>query len=1047
MKYLIWLGGVAATLTSLHGAMTAESLRCEFLTNPPAIDAASPRLGWVLSSEVRGAKQSAYQILVASTAQKLAADQGDLWDSGKVTSSEQNQIAYGGAALSSDETCFWKVRAWDKEGNPGSWSTSASWTMGLLHPEDWKAHWIGKEVPQPWDSADWIWESDLKASATPAAPVTVTKTFQVPSNFNTESARLFISSYGPFKYTLNGKEVSGSDATVDVTIPERVVGQYDVGPQIVPGANTLGITVTDSSGPVHGVKVWLGLVGKTNRMVVLSNPSWTSGTGAAKVTKNLGGLVLGDRNPEVPMPVREFRKKFIAKEKPIRARLWITSDNWEEPWLNGARVGQDLLAPDPTYLPKHVQYLVYDVTDAIVAGDNALGVIASDSDSRTITSDRHSPSILAQLRLDYADGTSQWVITDRTWKFTTDGPIRSASMYDGERYDAQREDAWTQPNYDDSAWEPVRVVKGPAGVLIAKTNPPIRIVETLKPVAITQPLPGHYIFDFGKNISGWCRLHVSGPAGTTVTLRHAEELMSDGTLWTANLQGAAALDSYTLSGKGAEIFEPRLTYHGFRYAEITGFPGTPDASALEACLIRDDLPATGEFASSDDRLNRYWDMVRLTLADNYKGVPVSCDQRGERDAWLGDRAFEEQNEPWFFDGSTTYESWFRDIRDTQGAHGEISPISPHQPFNYFPDVVWASGFITMQEQLLIHYGDMGLLRESYPAMKAWADGIASLEKDDVLSHDMWSDWASIGEEGSQRGQRLKTVPRAILSDAAYIHALRLLARYARLLQLPEDATAFDAHADRMTAAFNRTFLSPSTHTYENGGETSFILPVAFGLVPPEDRDAVAANFVQRIKDDDNHTYCGIVGLGSVMQALVDIGRPDLPYALASQDTAPSWGMMVMKGATTFWEFYNDAITNSRTAVISHNHPMMMGDLGDWLVEQVAGLQKDPDALGFRHFTVAPDPQGGVTWASMTYQSLRGPAVSSWKLNGGVLTLEVKVPANATATVLLPAASLDAVTESGMPAAKADGITSSKFADGHAQFEVGSGDYHFSVAKP
>ena len=540
--------------STAQGSSAPVGLRCEYLVNPQGIDATQPRLFWQLqpaSPAVRGRRQTAYQVLVATNETDLRHDKGVLWDSGKVTSGESVQISYSGESLTSQEACWWKVRVWDENDRVSAWSQPAFWTTGLLQPDDWKGQWIGFDEP----------------------------TGGQPGN--------------------------------------------------VPSA------VADESSARRLAARWL-------------------------------------------------RKEFPVSRAVRRATVYFSGLGLSELYLNGQKVGEDVLSPGLTDYDKRVLYVTHDVTGLVRPGRNAVGVILGNGRFYaprlripTRTRSFGYPKLLLQLEVEYTDGTRDVIVSDSSWELTTAGPIRANNEYDGEEYDARREmPGWANAGFDDSAWSPAQIVSAPGGKLAAQMIQPIRVTGTLKPVALAEPSPGVFIFDLGQNMVGWCRLKVRGPAGARVVLRHAETLKPDGTLYLDNIRGAKVTDIYTLNGKGPEVYEPRFTYHGFRYVEVTGFPGKPTLAALEGRVVNDDLAGAGEFSCSQPMINHIYRNILWGVRGNYRSIVTDCPQRDERQGWLGDRSAESKGESYLFDIAALYGKWTQDMADSQRPNGSICDVCP-----------------------------------------------------------------------------------------------------------------------------------------------------------------------------------------------------------------------------------------------------------------------------------------------------------------------------------------------------------------------------------
>jgi len=903
MKHALVLLLIAPTLFGA-AAIRPQQLRAEYRVNPQGIDVTDPRLSWVLAAvdpKARGLRQSAYRVIVASTERALAAGTGDLWDTGKVASDQSTQVVYRGKPLTSGAAAFWKVQVWDQAGQPSEWSAPAQWSMGLLHPQDWQAKWIGRDEP-------------------------------------------------------------------DTTTAHRLAA-------------------------------------------------------------------------------RLLRKEFDAPKTVRRATVYYSGLGLSELYLNGAKVGDHVLSPGLTDYDKHVLYVTFDVTKQIAAGRNVIGLMLGNGryhaprvDART--RNFGDPKAILHLDVEYQDGARASVVSDESWKLSTAGPIRANNEYDGEEYDARLEQTgWNRAGFDDGKWEPAHIVAAPAGVLAAQMAEPLRVTETLKPVSVKMLKRGVYIFDMGQNMVGWCRLRVAGPKGTQVTLRHAETLQPDGSLYVANLRTARVTDLYTLKGEGAEVWEPRFTYHGFRYVEMIGFPGAPGVppgpAALEGRVVHDDMEKSADFTSSNALLNQIHHNMFWGIRGNYRSIPTDCPQRDERQGWLGDRSQVSRSEAYMFDVAAFYTKWMTDIADSQKPDGSVPVVSPNYWPNYYDDLTWPGTFVFVHGMLYDEYGDKRAMERNYPAMKKWIDHEATFLKDGLIPKDQYGDWCVPPEDPKliHSVDPARITDKTLLGTSYYYELLRTIARYARLLDKPADAADFDKRAVEVNAAFQKRFFKPADGIYDNGTQTSSILPLYFGMVPPDNRAAVFEALTRNIEQkSDGHVGTGLVGAQWLMRTLTDNGRPDVAYQIATQKTYPGWGYMVQKGATTIWELWNGDTADP--AMNSGNHVMQIGDLAVWMYEYLAGIRSYPDRPGFQRVIIHPVPAGDLTFVKASHKSMYGTIATSWKRDAAHFTLEVTIPPNTSALVTVPAKETPAVTESGRP------IKYLRVEPGAATYEVPSGTYTF-----
>jgi len=1065
---------------SLYGAASIQpqQLRSEYRVNPTGIDVAGPRLSWVLRAadpKARGLHQRAFRVLVASSEQALAANTGDLWDSGRVESDQSIHVVYGGKPLASGAAAYWKVQAWDQDGQAGEWSQPAQWSTGLLEAADWHGKWIGRDesgvVKDPGslygalEGARWIWDTANAQSTAPAGDRYFRAALAIPAGRRVTRALLIAGADNSADIFLNGELVAGASNAV-------MPAAKDVTALIHSGDNLVAVHASH-----RGANRPAGLIGTVTvefasgqPLVIQTGNQWRAADkveagwekagyldAAWQPSKELGTYGIAPWGAagfvaEHRLPARLLRKEFTVEKRVRRAMAYYSGLGLSELYLNGAKVGDHVLSPGLTDYDKHVLYEAFDVTAQLAAGPNAMGLMlgngryyAPRADGRT--RDFGFPKAIVQLNIEYQDGSRASVISDETWKLSTGGPVRADNEYNGEVYDARMELAgWSRAGFNDSAWEPVQVVRAPAGALTWQSAEPLRVTETLKPASVKRLRPGVYIFDMGQNMVGWTRLRVSGPRGTRVTLRHAETLNPDGSLYTANLRTARAEDVYTLKGGGAETWEPRFTYHGFRFVEVTGFPGSPTAAALEGRVVHDDMTRTADFTSSNDLLNRIHHNMFWGIRGNYRSIPTDCPQRDERQGWLGDRSQVSRSESYMFDVAAFYSKWETDLADSQRPEGSIPVVSPNYWPLYYDDLTWPSTFLFVPGMLYDQYGDRRVLERNYPAMKKWIDHERTyLTADGLMPKDQYADWCVPPEDPklihSQDPARI--TDKTLIGTSYYYQLLRLMARYARLLDKPVEAADFELLAEKANVAFQKRFLKPLENIYDNGTQTSSILPLYFQMAPAEHRAGVLASLTRKIEQESHgHVGTGLVGAQWLMRTLSDNGRADVAYEIATQKTYPGWGYMVEKGATTIWELWNGDTADP--AMNSGNHVMQIGDLAVWMYEYLGGIRSDPEKPGFRHVIVRPYPAGDLTFVKASHESMYGAIASSWKKAGGTFTLDVTVPPNTTATVWLPAKEGAAITESGRPAGGAAGVKFVRQEGGAAVFEVESGTYSFAA---
>lgn len=874
--------------------ISITDLTCNYLENPIGVDTVSPSLSWVLNSTERDQLQTAFRVLVASSRELLDVDSGDMWDSGKVESSQSIHIPYEGTPLASRERYYWKVQVWDKNGYVSEWSEVAYWEMGILDESEWQAKWIGSPL-------------------------------------------------------------------------------------------------TGESG-------------------------------------------------QAPL----FRRTVLIDKAIQSARIYICGLGYYELYINGKKIGDEVLAPAFTRYDETVLYQTHDVTEELAEGKNAIGVILGNGWYNCFTEEvwdfkqapwRAMPKLLLQLHIKFSDGTETVVVSDGNWRTNT-GPIIFNALRNGEFYDARLErEGWNLSDYDDSDWKDVIIVPGPGGVLRSQQMTPIKITKTIEPVSLTQVRPGVWVYDLGQNISGWAQLIVSGPKGTTITLKYAEKVGKDGDIDDSNIRtyvksGEFQTDKFTLKGEGTEIWEPRFTYHGFQYVQVTGFPGTPTLENLRGRVVHTAFSRRGEFSCSNTLLNTMQRCSDWSTLGNYHGIPTDCPHR-EKNGWTGDAHLSAEQTLLNFDPATAYRKWMIDFRDVQRPSGQLPGIVPTGGwgYNWGSGPAWDSAAILIPWYLYVYCGDVEILKEHYDCMKKYVDFLGTMATEHIVTFGL-GDWCPpVGDAGDHK------CPTAVTSTAYYYVDTVILATVAKLLGKDADAAKYGELAKKIREAFRKEFMDTETGDVTGNCQTSVACAIYQGLVDSEETSRFASSLAGYVNEANNHIDCGILGTKYVMHALTQVGRADLAYEIATKTTFPSWGHWIEQGATTFWESWG--------GYASRNHHMF-SDVSAWFYKGLAGINPDPENPGFKHIIIHPNIVGDLDWVDAWHRSMYGVIASSWKIEGNFLRMKVKIPANCTATVYLPTNSSENVRENGKPLAMQLGIRDIKTRDDRVVVTVGSGEYVFEM---
>jgi alpha-L-rhamnosidase len=757
-----------------------------------------------------------------------------------------------------------------------------------------------------------------------------------------------------------------------------------------------------------------------------------------------------------PSPM--LRREFTLPQRVASGRLYVTSLGLNLIEMNGQRVSDHLFRPGWTSYDKRLQYDTYDVTSLLRSGANAIAVTLGDGWYRGhlgFEGKRNNYGmrlgLLAQLVVRYADGHTQVIGTDGQWKSST-GPILMSDIYDGETYDARLEKpGWNRAGYDDHAWRGVRTLSSVAAALIAPVGPPVRRMQELKPVRIIRTPAGETVFDLGQNMVGWVRLKVSGPAGTTVLLRHAEVLDKAGNLYTANLRDAAQAMRYILSGTGVEVFEPHFSFQGFRYVALDGFPGTPTPDAITGIVVYSDMAPTGTLETSNALVNRLQQNIVWGQRGNFLDIPTDCPQRDERLGWTGDAQVFSRTAAFNMDVSGFFAKWLADIPADQHSNGAVPWVIPDVIGRTNPNLAasagWSDVAVIVPWNVYQAYGDTGVLSRQYASMRAWVE----YERAQAGPSFLWTKGFHFGDWLAFQTNRADypgaTTDKDLIATAYYAHSTDLLARTAEVLGRGEDARDYRTLFDNIRAAFQREYVT-STARLTSNTQTAYVLALDFELLP----DAMRAGAAQRLAEDVRrmgHLTTGFLGTPSLTRMLSENGHLDDAYTLLLNQEYPSWLYEVTQGATTIWERWDGKKPDStfeEASMNSFNH-YAYGAVGDWMYRVVAGLNSDPAHPGYKHIIVRPQPGGGFTYATATLMTPYGEAASGWKIDGDRLRVTVRVPPNARATVILPGAQLQDVREGSSPLISTPGVTRSAQAGDTVVVEVGSGNYEFAYPAP
>lgn len=683
----------------------------------------------------------------------------------------------------------------------------------------------------------------------------------------------------------------------------------------------------------------------------------------------------------------QLRKEFELAKKAVRARAYVCGLGYSELRLNGHKVGRNVLDPAWTTYDKRVLYDTYDVTGYLQPGRNAVAAMLGQGWFK-------GNVLLVQVNIELEGGEKVEVVSDGSWK-GMDGPIVANSIYNGETYDARLETpGWDRAGYDDGRWSAAEVVAGPKGVLSAQMMPAIQVVDTIVPLKTASPKPGIYVYDMGQNFSGWAQLRVQGQQGTAVKLRFAEMVYDGGMINQENLRGARAEDVYILKGEGEEVWEPRFTYHGFRYVELSGYPGVPAINAVRGRVVHTAVEPAGSFACSKPVLNGLQRIIIWGQKTNLHGIPTDCCQRDERMGWMGDAQGTAEEAIYNFDMAAFFTNFLRDIRDVQDEKGTITDTVPHIWGSRPADPAWGTAYPLIAWYCYQYYGDRRVLEEHYDGIKKYVEFLRTRAENDLVKFSYYGDWVAVDR-----------TPGDIVSSFYYYYDVKVLAEMAKVLGKEADAKAYEDLAAAIKTAFHREYFDPEIQGYANGTQTANTLPLFLDLVPEKMRGAVWGSLFDNIVYKNNsHLSTGIIGTKYIMELLTNNGASDLAYDIVTQTTYPSWGYMIENGATTLWELWQ---LRQGPSMNSHNHPMF-GSVGSWLYKALAGINLAPGSVGFEKIRIVPQMVRDLHYAAGSTRTVRGEVSSSWSRDERSVRLEVVIPVGSEAEVVIPRFNLENV---------------------------------------
>ena len=1081
-RILLVLGCFALSSLAFRGAVAQKKavnihvgpvgLECESLINPLGLDTAKPGLSWRLDDRTQGAKQTAYEIEVFNRSPTASA-KANMWDSGRVESAKSLNVTYEGAALSAEKRYFWRVRVWDKNGKAYPWSDLSTFETGLMSQANWQAKWIGYESPEQQSvrnsNAEWI--TNVGSSEKFAADTHHDFRFPFALEKPVKRAVLYATGKDTAAAWVNGTQIM--QAIAMPAWKQSPWGSYlsqDVTSAVKPGANLLAIEVTSyvisrDLVPVQtpmSACLYVEFVDGTQEVLTSSANGWKSELNAkgewfkadfidtswhsAQVYKSGSGGPDGIATtiPWPTGPVASVRHRFRETSPITSARLYATALGAYKFHINGKVVGDQVLSPGWMDFREHVPYQVYDVTQFLKPGENAIAAyLAPGWYSTPLMWLRQGnnygttqPALKAQLRIEHSNGSVEWIATDETWKGATSA-ILQAEIYDGETMDARKVvQGWDTVALDDHSWSAVQVVAAKEPKIIAQYFQPITVHQTLTAKSISNPAPGVYVLDFGQNMSAQPKLTVRGDRGDDIRLRFAEVLNADGTLYTDNLRTAKATDHYILAGSKdvPEQYQPQFTFHGFRYAEITGMQTKPTLETLKAVVLHTNAPFTARFDTGDKMVNQVWSNVLWGQRSNFIGVPTDCPQRDERLGWSADAQVFWRTAAYDMDLTTFSQKYAADLHGTQVGTSMYGIFAPGvNTSNPSWGAAWSDAGVIVPWTGWVQSGNTRIIDENWDGMEAYLTQILS----DNPTH-LWQ--KNFGTPFGDWLTPTTATPEDLLATAYWAYDTTLMKQMAVATGRTADAQRYADLFEKIKEAFQKAYVRsdgfvgavdkypsiPPPTIHPSAGDvlkdrsietqTGYVLALYMKLLPDAQRAPAATKLVEMIKANHWLLGTGFLGTPYLLEVLSDTGHADVAYRLLLNRDYPSWGYLVEHGATTTWERWNGDQMRDDPSMNSYNH-YAYGAVAEWMYRYAAGVDTSLTHAGFSEINLHPNFDARLGHLTFDYDSRYGTIHSDWKVVGSKVMWHLTVPPNTTAHFVPSATnaseySLDGVAISG-----------------------------------
>jgi alpha-L-rhamnosidase len=1095
---------ICVTLTSIFmfaGASNAQTekpsgLECEFLITPLGMDAPHPQLSWKLHDARDGARQTAYQVQVASNTALLTNGNPDVWDSGRVQSDKSVGVVYSGPPLAPSKRYYWRVLVWGRDGKPYPASDASWWETGLLEQANWKAKWIAYEEPVERavreSRAAWITNADAEVTADGNTRHDFRFQFEVKNSIR-ESV-LYVTGQDTASAWLNAKKVlDASPLLASGSLPWKKYEMHAVTEEIHKGKNVLAVEVTryakhgqqparnPSQTPMSAVLVLLKNDGSLE-IIKSGQPGWKASLNATGNWQEADFNETSWKDAVTYSPpasdfgreatgrasrtgaVKSLRHSFDLNKPVASARIYATALGAYKLFVNGHAVGDQILAPGWTDFRQRVAYQTYDVTGQIKAGKNALAALLAPGWYATplgwvgegFNYGNTPPALRAQLRLGYEDGSVEWIMTDESWKADV-SPILNAEIYDGETYDARRtQTGWDTAAFDDSRWHTAELVKPQEPKIEWQYFQPIRAEKTQPAKVITNPEPGIYVYDFGQNLSGVAHVRLHGAPGTDVKLRFAEILNADGTLYVENLRTAKATDHFILAGTGDEEFQPAFTYHGFRYVELSGVSTAPKIDDVMAVVFHTDAPFTATLKTGNPMLNQLWSNIMWGQRSNFVGVPTDCPQRDERLGWSADAQVFWRTAAYNMDLAAFSRKYSADLRGTQvgtDMYGIYAPGTQEQ--HPASGTGWSDAGVIVPWTSWIQTGDREIVEENWAGMEKYLAAIEAANPDYLWRKDYgipFADW--LAPEG--------VTPVDLIATAYWAYDVTLMKQMAYYTGKAADEKKYADMFDKIREAFNKAYVHadgfvggvPPRPVFASGTErelsdqpvetqTGYVLALHMNLLDQDLRRLAGQRLVDRIAANHGQLGTGFLGTPYLLEALTNTGHLDIAYRLLQGTEYPSWGYLVDHGATTMWERWNGDQMRGDPSMNSYNH-YAYGAVADWIYRYAAGIDTLAADPGFHTILLHPNFDRHLGSLDFSYESSYGLILSAWSISGDSAAWNLTIPPNARGQLPISVEQIESFKVDGKPLQRSSRIRSLGKENGKQLYEVPAGTYQFTV---